>query len=72
VTSGVRQSRHVVIMNNGNADLRINAISVVYEDEVCSEISTRNRRTLRQALGKHGGNQTHTAQYLNIMRSADL
>ncbi len=28
------------------------------------------REILRQALEKHGGNQTRTAQYLNITRSA--
>jgi hypothetical protein len=31
---GIRQARHVMIRNIGNADLRIDAVSVVYKDEV--------------------------------------
>jgi hypothetical protein len=39
----VRQARHVMIRNNGNADLRIDAVSVVYKDEVHREGATRHR-----------------------------
>jgi hypothetical protein len=40
---GVRQARQVMIRNNGNADLRIDAVSVVYRDEVHGESAKRRR-----------------------------
>ena len=40
---GVRQARQLMIRNNGNADLRIDAASVVYKDEVHGEVATRHR-----------------------------
>jgi len=40
---GIRQARQVMIRNNGNADLRIDAVSAVYKDGVHSEIATRRR-----------------------------
>jgi hypothetical protein len=38
---GVRQARYVMIRNNGNADLRIDAVSAVYKDGVHSETAAR-------------------------------
>jgi serine/threonine protein kinase len=40
---GIRQARQVMIRNNGNTDLRIDAVSVVYKDGVHSEVATRHR-----------------------------
>src|SRR5262245_1591418 len=40
---GIRQARQVMIRNTGNADLRIDAVSVVYKDEVHAEVATRHR-----------------------------
>ena len=40
---GIRQARQVMIRNNGNADLRIDAASVGYKDEFHSEVATRHR-----------------------------
>jgi LPXTG-motif cell wall-anchored protein len=40
---GIRQARQVMIRNIGNADLRIDAVSVVYKDEVRAEVATRHR-----------------------------
>jgi hypothetical protein len=40
---GVRQARQVMIRNNGNADLRIDAVSVNYKDEVQGKGVTRHR-----------------------------
>jgi hypothetical protein len=40
---GVRQARQVMIRNNGNADLRIDAVSVKYKDEVQGKGVTRHR-----------------------------
>src|SRR5215470_1024269 len=42
---GIRQARQVMIRNNGNSALRIDAISVVYKDEVYAEVATRHRST---------------------------
>jgi hypothetical protein len=41
---GVRQARQVMIRNNGNADLRIDAVSVNYKDKVRGAGATRRRR----------------------------
>jgi serine/threonine protein kinase len=40
---GIRKARQVMIRNIGKADLRIDAISVVYKDEVHAEVTTRHR-----------------------------
>src|SRR5262245_15777465 len=40
---GIRQARQVMIRNIGNADLRIDAVSVVYKDEVYRQSATRHR-----------------------------
>ena len=40
---GIRQARQVMIRNDGNADLRIDAVSVKYKDEVQGEGVTRHR-----------------------------
>ncbi len=40
---GVRQARQVVIKNNGNADLKIDAVAVVYKDKAHSESAPRHR-----------------------------
>jgi hypothetical protein len=40
---GVRQARQVMIRNDGNADLRIDAVSVKYKDEVQGKGVTRHR-----------------------------
>ena len=40
---GVRQARQVMIRNDGNADLRIDAVSVKYKDEVQGKDVTRHR-----------------------------
>ncbi|HEX5085332.1 MAG TPA: protein kinase [Blastocatellia bacterium] len=40
---GVRQARHVMIRNNSNADLRIDAVSVVYKDQVHGDGAKRHR-----------------------------
>src|SRR5262245_9603993 len=40
---GIRQARQMMIRNIGNADLRIDAVSVVYKDEVHAEVDTRHR-----------------------------
>src|SRR6266508_3423997 len=40
---GVRQARQVMVRNNGNADLRIDAALDVYKDEVQGEAATRRR-----------------------------
>ena len=40
---GVRRARQVMIRNNGKADLRIDAVSVVYKDEVHAEVARRHR-----------------------------
>jgi serine/threonine protein kinase len=40
---GIRQARQAMIRNIGNADLRIDAVSVVYKDEVHGEVVTRHR-----------------------------
>jgi hypothetical protein len=40
---GVRQARQVMIRNDGNADLRIDAVSVKYKDEVQDKGVTRHR-----------------------------
>jgi serine/threonine protein kinase len=39
----IRQARQVMIRNNGNADLRIDAVSVVYKDEAHRQPVTRHR-----------------------------
>jgi len=39
---GIRQARQVMIRNDGNADLRIDAVSVKYKDEVQGEGVTRH------------------------------
>src|SRR5262245_1498640 len=41
----IRQARQAMIRNIGKADLRIDAVSVVYKDEVHAEIATRHRAT---------------------------
>jgi serine/threonine protein kinase len=41
---GVRQARQVMIRNNGNADLRIDAVSVFYKDKVRGAGATRRHR----------------------------
>jgi len=40
---GIRQARQAMIRNIGKADLRIDAVSVVYKDEVHAEVATRHR-----------------------------
>jgi hypothetical protein len=40
---GIRKARQVMIRNIGKADLRIDAVSVVYQDEVHVEVATRHR-----------------------------
>jgi hypothetical protein len=40
---GVRQARQVMIRNDGNTDLRIDAVSIVYKDEVRAEGAARHR-----------------------------
>jgi serine/threonine protein kinase len=40
---GIRKARQVMIRNIGKADLRIDAISVVYKDEVHAEVARRHR-----------------------------
>jgi serine/threonine protein kinase len=40
----VRQASQVMIQNNGNTDLRIDAVSVVYKDKVNGDGVTRRRR----------------------------
>src|SRR5262245_4087239 len=40
---GIRKARQAMIRNIGKADLRIDAISVVYKDEVHAEVATRHR-----------------------------
>ena len=40
---GVRQARQVMIRNDGNADLRIDAVSVKYKDEVQGNGVTHHR-----------------------------
>src|SRR5262249_4405883 len=42
---GIRKARQAMIRNIGKADLRIDAISVVYKDEVHAEVATRHRAT---------------------------
>src|SRR5262249_52278440 len=39
---GIRQARQVMIRNIGNADLRIDAVSVVYKDEVYRQSAMRH------------------------------
>jgi hypothetical protein len=39
---GIRQPRQAMIRNIGKADLRIDAVSVVYKDEVHAEVATRH------------------------------
>src|SRR5262245_61707718 len=46
---GIRQARRAMIRNIGKADLRIDAVSVVYKDEVHAEIVTRHRATRHRA-----------------------
>jgi hypothetical protein len=41
---GIRQARQAMIRNIGKADLRIDAVSVVYKDEVHAEVARRHRR----------------------------
>jgi hypothetical protein len=41
---GIRKARQAMIRNIGKADLRIDAVSVVYKDEVHAEVATRHRR----------------------------
>jgi serine/threonine protein kinase len=40
---GIRQARQAMIRNIGKADLRIDAVSVVYKDKVHAEVATRHR-----------------------------
>jgi serine/threonine protein kinase len=40
---GIRKARQVMIRNIGKADVRIDAISVVYKDEVHAEVARRRR-----------------------------
>jgi hypothetical protein len=40
---GIRQARQAMIRNIGKADLRIDAVSVVFKDEVHAEVATRHR-----------------------------
>jgi serine/threonine-protein kinase len=40
---GIRQARQAMIRNIGKADLRIDAVSVVYKDEIHAEVATRHR-----------------------------
>ena len=40
---GIQQARQVMIRNNGNVDLRIDAVSAVYKDEAHAEESKRHR-----------------------------
>jgi serine/threonine protein kinase len=40
---GIRQARQVMIRNNGNTDLRLDAVSVVYKDEIHGEGAKRHR-----------------------------
>jgi serine/threonine protein kinase len=40
---GIRQARQAMIRNIGKADLRIDAVSVVYKDEAHAEVATRHR-----------------------------
>jgi|SRR5262245_3644953 len=40
---GIRKARQAMIRNIGKADLRIDAVSVVYKDEVHAEVATRHR-----------------------------
>jgi serine/threonine protein kinase len=40
---GIRKARQAMIRNIGKADLRIDAISVIYKDEVHAEVATRHR-----------------------------
>src|SRR5215813_10141716 len=40
---GIRQARQAMIRNIGKADLRIDAVSVVYKNEVHAEVATRHR-----------------------------
>jgi len=42
---GIRQARQAMIRNIGKADLRIDAVSVVYKDEVHAEVATRHSAT---------------------------
>src|SRR5215510_3554778 len=42
---GIRQARQAMIRNIGKADLRIDAVSVVYKDEVHVEVAMRHRTT---------------------------
>ena len=39
---GIRQARQAMIRNIGKADLRVDAVSVVYKDEVHAEVATRH------------------------------
>jgi hypothetical protein len=40
---GIRKARQAMIRNIGKADLRIDAVSVVYKDKVHAEVATRHR-----------------------------
>jgi serine/threonine protein kinase len=40
---GIRQARQAMIRNIGKADLRIDAVSVIYKDEVHAEVAMRHR-----------------------------
>src|SRR5262245_16373460 len=40
---GIRQARQAMIRNIGKADLRIDAVSVVFKDEVHAQVDTRHR-----------------------------
>jgi serine/threonine protein kinase len=40
---GIRKARQAMIRNIGKADLRIDAVSVVYKDEAHAEVATRHR-----------------------------
>jgi len=42
---GIRRARQVMIRNIGNTDLRIDAVSVVYKDEVHAEVAMRHHAT---------------------------
>ncbi|HEV2665798.1 MAG TPA: serine/threonine-protein kinase, partial [Blastocatellia bacterium] len=42
---GIRRARQAMIRNIGKADLRIDAVSVVYKDKVHAEVATRHRTT---------------------------
>jgi hypothetical protein len=42
---GIRQARQAMIRNIGKADLRIDAVSAVYKDEVYAEVATHHRAT---------------------------